>query len=222
MSNSTPISYVETFKQMPLVSLPVRAAVVEVEGARVLLSPGSTTTSAQFSALGNITDIVATSLLHSAGCKRASEAFPNARLWGPEGIREKRDRLKWHGIFGKDAWPYEKGLPHLELQGLPKIREIVFLDKQTKTLFVSDLAFNILDAQGFGAWAIFSLFGTYQRFAVSRFFMRSVTDRAAFTTSMQQLLALDFDNIAPSHGDVVVGGAKEKLRAALRERGITV
>lgn len=216
------ISYLESVKQMPLVALPVRAVVVQLESARVLLSPGSTLTPEELRSAGEITDIVATSLLHSAGCKRAKEAFPKARLWGPLGIREKRDRLTWDGILGVDAWPFEPDLACLPIDGMPKIREHVFLDRASSTLIVADLAFNLLDAKGVGAWLIFSLFGTYQRFAVSKFFLRAVQDRAAFERSLKALFAHDFDSLAPSHGDVIQGGAKEKLRAALAERGFVV
>lgn len=216
------ISYLESSKQMPLLALPVRAAVVQLQSARVLLSPGSTLTPDELRGAGEITDIVATSLLHSAGCKRAKEAFPKARLWGPLGIREKRDRLTWDGILGADAWPFEPDLPCIAIEGMPKIREYVFLDRASSTLFVSDLAFNLLDSQGFGAWLFFSMFGTYRRFAVSRFFLQRVDDRAAFQRSLTELFKHDFERLAPSHGSVIESGAKEKLRTALAERGFTV
>lgn len=216
------ISYLESVKQMPLLALPVRAVIVQLDSARVLLSPGSTLTPDELRGAGEITDIVATSLLHSAGCKRAKEAFPKARLWGPQGIREKRDRLTWDGILGVDTWPFEPDLACVPIDGMPKIREHVFLDRASSTLIVADLAFNLLDAKGFGAWLFFSLFGTYRRFAVSRFFLQRVDDRAAFQRSLEALFRHDFDRIAPSHGEVLQSGAKEKLRAALAERGFSV
>jgi hypothetical protein len=86
---------------------------------------------------------------------------------------------------------------------------------------VTDLVFNIEESRGIGAWLILSLFGTYRRLGASRLFLRAVKDRAAFLESIQRIAALDFAHVAPAHGRVVLDGGKEKLLAALRERGYT-
>ena len=38
---------------------------------------------------------------------------------------------------------------------------------------------------------------------------------------MENLLKIDFENIIVSHGENVMGGAKELLIKALKERGLT-
>jgi glyoxylase-like metal-dependent hydrolase (beta-lactamase superfamily II) len=86
-------------------------------------------------------------------------------------------------------------------------------------LLVSDLVFNIQEPRGIGAWLILGLFGTYRRFGASRLFLSAVKDRAAFLESLQRIAALDFAHVAPGHGSVVSEEGKQKLLAALRERG---
>src|SRR5690242_4891943 len=113
----------------PLMHLPVRSVVFELDDARVLVSPGSKLTAEQLREAGPITDIVATNLMHTAGMKNALAAHPEARLWGPNGVREKHPELKWHGIFGVDAWPHDNELAHVPLEGMPKINEVVFLHR---------------------------------------------------------------------------------------------
>ena len=216
------ISYLESVKTMPLLALPVRSALVTLPSARVLISPGSMLTEAQLQSAGAVTDVVSNSLFHTAGVARAAAAHPTARLWGPSGAREKHPELPWHGILGQDAWPYEAELAHVALGGMPKVGESVFVDRASRTLYVSDLIFNLVDASGVGPWIILLLFGTYRRFAVSKFFAMQIKDRAAFTASMKQLLALDFDAIAPGHGDLVERDGKAKLTAALAERGFVL
>lgn len=158
---------------------------------------------------------------HTGGIKAASAAHPNARLWGPAGVREKLSELKW-AVLGTEPWPFEDALRPMPIEGMPKFNEWAFLHPDSRTLLVSDLVFNITDPKGFGAPLIYSIFGTYRRFAVSRLFLRFVTDRAQFEASLKRLVALDFANLVPSHGDAVIGNAREQLVAALHERKIAV
>ncbi|HEY0093225.1 MAG TPA: hypothetical protein VGB96_02825 [Archangium sp.] len=213
------LRFIEVELQMPLMKLPVRTSLIELERARVLLSPGSTLTEAQLRDAGEVTDIIAPNLLHAGGVKAAAAAHPRARLWGPVGIKEKFPGLSWHGILGVDAWPYEGELGHVALRGRPGFNESVFLHHRSKVLLVSDLVFNIEETRGIGPWLILHVFGTYRRLGVSRLFLRYVKDRAAFQESIERIAALDFSHVAPAHGRVVSEEGKAKLLAALRERG---
>jgi hypothetical protein len=217
------LRFIDVELQMPLMKLPVRTSVIELERARVLWSPASTLTEAQLRDAGEVTDIIAPNLLHGGGMKAAAAAHPRARLWGPAGIKEKFPELSWHGLLGVDPWPYDDELRHVALRGMPDFNESVFLHQRSKVLLVSDLVFNIEEAQsrGIGPWLILHLFGTYRRLAVSRLFLRYVKDRAAFQESIERLAALDFSHVAPAHGRVVSEGGKQKLLAALHERGYT-
>lgn len=214
------LSFVESSVSMPLLSLPVRSSVADVDGGRVLISPSSSLTEEQLRALGDVTDIVAPSLLHTAGMKRAASVFPRARLWGPEGCEQKLPTLAWTGRLGVDPWPWEAQLPFVALRGQPAFNEVVFLHRPSRSLLVADLVFNLVDASGAGAWLILHLFGTWRRFGVSRLFLKEVKDRAAFKASVEEVLALDFDHVVPSHGAIAEGNGKALLKAALVERAI--
>lgn len=216
------LRFIDVEIQMPLMKLPVRTSLIELERARVLVSPGSTLTEAQLRDMGEVTDIVAPNLFHGGGVKAAAAVHPRARLWGPAGIKEKLPALAWHGILGVDAWPYDEELRHVALRGMPDFNESVFLHQRSKVLLVSDLVFNIEGTRGIGPWLILHLFGTYHRLGVSRLFISRVKDRAAFQESIERIAALDFSHVAPAHGRVVSEAAKEKLFGALRERGYTV
>lgn len=212
------LSFLESTKSMPLLQLPVRTTVVQLKTARVMISPGSMLTESQLRGAGEVTDIVAPSLIHTAGMARAAAAFPNARLWGVAGAAAKHPELKWHGVLGVDSWPFDAELKALPLAGMPKLNETVFVHTESRTLIVTDLVFNIEEPKGAGAWIILNIFGTWKRLAVSRLFLKYVTDDAAFRASIKALITHDFDRLAPSHGAVVERGAKDKIIAALRER----
>ncbi|OJT25717.1 hypothetical protein BO221_07620 [Archangium sp. Cb G35] len=217
------LKFIEAELQMPLMKLPVRTSLIELERARVLWSPASTLTEAQLRDAGEVTDIIAPNLLHGGGMKAAAAAHPRARLWGPVGIKEKFPELSWHGILGADPWPYDDELRHVAVGGMPDFNESVFLHHRSRVLLVSDLVFNIDESQsrGIGPWLILHLFGTYRRLGVSRLFLKHVKDRAAFQESIERIAALDFSHVAPAHGRVVSEEGKQKLLAALRERGYT-
>lgn len=213
------LEFVEVVKELPFLSLPVRTTVVQLGDARLLISPASALTPAQLRELGPISDLVAPSLLHAAGMPAAIAAFPAARRWGPVGAREKLRDIAWTHLLGVDAWPYEAELARVSIDGMPKINESVFLHRASRSLIVTDLAFNLVDAKGPGAWLFLHLFGTWRRFAVSRLFLSLLRDKSAFRASVQRIAALDFDNVAPGHGALVLGDAKSQLLEALRERG---
>jgi hypothetical protein len=185
----------------PLLHLPVLSAVLELDDARVLYAPGSKTTEAQLRDAGEITDIIAPSLPHTAGVPPAVKIFPGARIWGPVGAREKHPELTWHGIFGVDPWPFESELRAIPLAGVPKLNEVAFLHNESKTLYLTDLVFNVRDPKGLLAWMFFGMFGAYRRFAVSKLFLRLAKDRNAFKQSVATLAALSFENVIPSHGE---------------------
>lgn len=214
------LEFLTSFKSMPLMSLPVRTVVARLDNARVLLSPGSMLSEEQLASCGNVTDIVAPNLFHTAGMKQAAQVFPQAKLWGPVGCEKKHPTLPWAGHPGVDAWPHETELSVVALGGMSKFRESVFVHHASRSLLVSDLVFNLEDATGAGAWFFLNLFGTWRRLAVSKLFVKQIDDRAAFRASVAQLMAFEFDHLVPAHGAVVSSEAKSRLGAALRERGL--
>lgn len=214
------LEFSDSSKAMPLMSLPVRTVVAQLNDARVLISPGSQFTQEQLVACGRVTDIVAPNLFHTAGMKQASKVFPAARLWGPVGCEKKHPTLPWTGHLGVDAWPCERELSVVALDGMPTFRESVFVHHASRSVLLSDLVFNMEDASGVGAWFFMSLFGTWRRLAVSKLFVKRIEDRPAFEASVRKLLSFEFDNLVPAHGAIVSTDAKSRLRTALSERGL--
>lgn len=201
--------------------LPVRSVVFKLSSGTVLLSPGSKLSRQHLSQAGEVTDIVAPSLLHCTGMMQAIQVFPKARVWGPLGAREAKPEIPWTHLLGKDAWVYEGELQSIPIGGIPGNQESVFFDVTGKALYVTDLFFNIQNPRGLGARLILGLFGTYRRFALSRFFLKLVKDRTAFEASLKKMLACDFKKVVVSHGEVLEP-AREKVIEAILERGFKV
>ncbi len=141
----TNLTFIENERKMPLMMMPLRTTIIQLNAARVLFAPGSTCSEAQLRAAGDITDVIAPNLWHSTGVPKAHSVFPSARYWGPEGIREKRPGISW-SIFGVDQWPFAGELELIALAGLPSINEHVFYHVASHSLICADLVFNMQNA----------------------------------------------------------------------------
>lgn len=212
--------FLESEIKMPLMKLPVRSTLVKIKDRGILISPIDFTNDqmAQIQAFSPVTEIVAPSGFHHLSVPRAKKVFPDATLWGSPALVEKRSDIKWSKIFGRDEWPYQEDLPALIIEGSPKIAEVVFFGRAQKTLIVTDLCFNLLQAQGLGAFIILNIFGTYRKFAASRLIGRFVKDRAAFQASLKKILAWDFDRIVMGHGEILETNGRSRLENALYEK----
>ncbi|MEM7000897.1 MAG: hypothetical protein AAF529_08925 [Pseudomonadota bacterium] len=200
--------------RMPLMQLPVNMVQVDLAEARVLISPSLEAHSYPDA----VTDIVAPNLLHHLSVPAAQQAQPQAKLWGVPGARDKLPDIHWNQELTPGNWPYNVELEPLPIAGIPNFNEDAFFHHPTGTLIVTDLCFNLTQSFGPGGWLVMQGFGTYKRFASSRFFARFVRDKAAFRTSMERIFATDFDNLIMAHGTPQMGSAKQCLRAALSER----
>lgn len=202
------LQFIDTQLKMPLMELPVRSTLVKLSNGQVLISPGSQMSLTQLQSLSPVSDIVAPNYLHTAGVPSALKVFPNAKAWGTkEGFR----------LTSQD-WPYQEELKLFSIEGMPKVKEKVFIHQKSRTLIVADLFFNLQDPHGMGAWFILNLFGTYKKFGISRFLLKFVTDKKAFSASLKNLLNEDFENIVVGHGNLIKGHGKEFFKKALEER----
>lgn len=218
--NMDGLVFLESIKKMPLMELPVRSTYVGLPNAGILISPGSNLTAEQLRTLPRVTDILAPNLLHSAGIPRAASVFPEAKIWGVPGLKKLKPSIQWTHDLSPQTWPYQEELAVIPLMGMPKVREVVFFHKRTKSLIVTDLCFNLMAVRGLGARIILGLFGTYRQFGVSRFFAKFIEDKVAFEDSVDQILSYDFQNIIVGHGDNLTNHGREHLLKALQQRGL--
>lgn len=214
------LNFFESSLKMPLMYLPVRSVLVNTEKGNILFSPGSKLRDDQITSAGLVTDIVAPSLFHCGGVAKASSILTQAKLWGPIGVKKIKSEILWASELDPHLWPYNDELVAVPIEGMPKVNEVVFIHKKSKSLIVADLCFNLINQKGFGPWLILNLFGTYEDLGVSRFFLNFVKDRDAFIRSLATLFSYNFDNIIVSHGENVYGRGREKLIKAIEKRGI--
>lgn len=165
--------------------------------------------------LGPVGHVVAPNCVHDTYLESWFTAYPAARFHGAPGFAHFRPDLKFSDPLGASppaAWG--DCFDQLVVRGMPRVNEVVFLHRASRTLILTDLAFNLGRDMPFLSRALLSLNGCYDCFAVSRLLRTTIKDRHALRLSLARILAWDFDRLILSHGSNLDAAAKETLRLA--------
>ena len=166
-------------------------------------------------ALGPVRWVVAPSKVHHFFVPDYAPAYPDARLYAAPGLPEKRADIRFHAVLGDEAPEAWRGqiAQHL-FRGAAYINEVVFFHPATRTLILTDLAFNLAADQTAGARVFYWLVGAAGRFGPHRVVRLLIRDRRAARQSVERILQWDFDRITVTHGDVLETGGRERFTAA--------
>lgn len=170
----------------------------------------------QVSALGPVEHLVAPNSFHHLHFAAAAARWPDARRHVSPALARKRPELEHDEVLGSRppaAWAAELD-QHL-VGGAPKLDEVVFFHRPSKTLVVCDLVFNILEYKGWVTGLVFRMAGTHKRLGQSRLLRSAVRDRAAAADSARRILEWDFERVVMAHGQVLEHGAREAFTGAL-------
>ncbi len=166
-------------------------------------------------ALGEVAYVVAPNRMHHLYFGPCAERYRHARTFGPPGLAEKMPGLRIDSVLRDeppDEWAFE--IEQVVVHGAPKMSEVVFYHKPTKTLIVSDLFFNIVRPANFATKVLLTFTGARGKLAKSRVWSMMTEDESVFESSVRKVLAFDFDTLVMAHGDIVEKNAGEKARAA--------
>ncbi|WP_373048788.1 DUF4336 domain-containing protein [Vulgatibacter sp.] len=194
--------------RMTVVELPGRGLLLH---APVQLDEG---TEQQLRALGEVRHLVAPNLLHHLFLPDAARRFAGARLHGPPGIERKHPALTFE-LLGEAPDPAWAGvIDQQRIEGIPALRETVFLHRPSRTLVCTDLVFHFRQARGLLTRLYLRLNGALGGVKQTGLLRSAVKDRAAARRSLDRVLAWDFDRVVMAHGEVLERGGKEALRDA--------
>jgi len=166
-------------------------------------------------ALGPVRCVIAPSKVHHFFVPDYVAAYPEARLYAAPGLAEKRKDIRFDVVLTDDPPEAWRGQVEQHIfRGAPFINEVVFFHPATRTLILTDLAFNVAADKTSGARLFYWLVGAAGRFGphrVVRFLMR---DRRAARASVEKILQWDFDRVTVTHGEVLESGGRGRFRAA--------
>jgi hypothetical protein len=165
-------------------------------------------------ALGTVRFAVAPNRMHHLFIGDYCDAYPKAELFAAPGLETKRKDVGWRAVLGDEAPPAWAGqLEQLFFRGFPLANEVVFFHPPSRSLLLTDLAFNIGPDSPPATRFAFRLLRAYERFGPSLLERILIRDRSAGRASLQGILAWDFDRVIMAHGQVLAKGGRDALRA---------
>lgn len=196
--------------------LGTRTTVVRLTSGGVWLhSPGplQPALTAEISALGPVQALVASNAMHHLYLSQNVEAFPQAAVYVSPALPAKIKGAFTYNILSDEPptlWR-DDFVQHL-VGGTPKLQEVVFLHRTSRTLILTDLAFYIRHSDSWFTRLFMRLNGAYGHFGPSRIFRTLVKDRVALRSSLARIQEWDFDRIIVTHGEVLESGGKYAMQ----------
>lgn len=165
--------------------------------------------------LGSVQHIVAPNCVHDTYLEGWFAACPTARFHGAPGLAKARPTLPFTDTLSDAGAPEWAAVfdQHI-LRGMPRINELVFFHRDSGTLIVTDLVFNLGPDMPILSRVLLRLNQCYCTFGPSRLLKSMIKDRAALRTSLETIFAWDFDRIILSHGENILHDGKNRLRDA--------
>jgi hypothetical protein len=166
-------------------------------------------------ALGETRAIIAPNKLHHLFVQDYIAAYPKARVYAAPGLPQKRPDLRFDDILSDTPQVEWRGQVEQHLfRGASPLNEVVFFHSATRTLILTDLAFNI-PTETARKSPLFYMLWDVGHFGPHRFVrLRGIRDWEAARNSVERILRWDFDRIILSHGDVLDEGGREHFAGA--------
>jgi hypothetical protein len=207
-------------RPLPIVvgDIGARMTVIRLRDGGLLLHspvPLDPTTRAALDALGPVKWIVGPSRVHHLFLPDYVRAYPEAALCGAPGLAAKRKDLRFTHVLDDTLRPQWHGeVEYLLFEGAQTLNEVVFLHPTSRTLVLTDLAFNVRRDAPNRARIFHALVGAVGCFGPHRIVRFAIRDRKDARRSVDRILAWDFDRVVVSHGEVLETGGKRELESA--------
>ena len=168
-------------------------------------------------AIGHVSHIVAPNKLHHRFLGEWAAAYPDAKLYAPPGLRDKRPDLPFFADLEDNAEPaWKSTLKQRVVRGSFFMEEVVFFHIASRTLILGDLVENHEPAR----------FGALHRLAARangmlapdgstpRNYRLTFLRRAAARRSVEEILSWEPRRVVVMHGPCVEENARQFLQNA--------
>ena len=165
---------------------------------------------------GRVAALVAPNCFHHLFLEENEAAWPEAEVFLAPGLDGRLGDRPGAETLGESPPAIWSGiLDQLLVAGAPRMGEVVFLHRASRTLVLTDLVFNIRRRPpGLARW-IMTINGMLGHFGPSRIaralFFR---DRRALRGTVDRILEWDFDRVLMTHGEAVESGGRSLLEEA--------
>lgn len=210
----------ETDLKMYGVELGARMTVIDIDGQGSLFvhSPIKMTEKLkqELDSIGQVKYVVAPNKWHHLFISDFKLAYPSAQFFCAPGLEKKRSDFKFDAVINSaQNYPWNTSLQHKLIEGVPIFNEVVFFHPETKTLVLTDLAIHICESPSFYSRLVLKLLGSFGKFGWANLEkIIYIRDKAAFKTSIENVLLWDIEKILLTHGKPVLSEGKRLLKEA--------
>jgi hypothetical protein len=164
--------------------------------------------------LGPVRAIIAPNKMHYAYLESWIKAYPEAAVFiAPDFKRAVSTTPKVLSDAVEPLW--QDVLQQTVLRGSGLVQEVDFYHPRSKTLILTDLAFNIPTSQRpLMQKMAAKIIGVRDGFSPSRTFQMTTSDKAVLRDTLHKVLEWDFQRIIVAHGDIVENNGPQVLREA--------
>lgn len=165
--------------------------------------------------IGKVAHVIAPNLHHDECLASFQKEYPAACFHATPGLAATHPQIRFDRVLGEAPDPAWAGtLDQHFIQGMPKLGEFLFLHRASRTLILTDLAFNLGPEGPLPTRILMRLNDAWGKFGPSRYCRSLIADPVALRRSLDHVLAWDFDRILVGHGANIETGGKAALRAA--------
>jgi len=168
--------------------------------------------------LGEIKHLITPSLMHNLFVMDWKKQQPNAQIMAPAHVKKVTADIHLDAqtieIFNQ---LFDGEISCIPINGLPLLQEYAFIHHSSKSLILTDLAFNFGNKSSGWAKLFLTLYGAHNKFGPTITIRASIKDKAAFRHSIQEIVAKDFDRIIVSHGDIITHNGNEIFKQAFKK-----
>lgn len=166
-------------------------------------------------ALGPVAALVAPTLQQNPRLAEAAAAWPEAELYLAPEPAERQSAAAVLGDQPPPRWRHQ--IDQVPFRGAPRLGEVAFFHRESKTLLLAELAFNFRPGGAPDLWTRLVRWaqGVDRGFTASPALRRGLEDAMAARASADRLLRWDFERITVCHGEVLEEQARMRLAEAL-------
>lgn len=176
----------------------------------------------QLNQLGEVSYIIVPNLYHHLFVADFKLYYPYAKIWAVSGLEHKRPDLPIDQIISEDKNFLLDGVKYvlvqefntLDIKGYSPLNECVFFHPQSRTLIVTDLVFHIDNQVASTTINLLArILGAYNQLRPSLLEKFATKDKFKVKTSIQKILAWDFERVIMAHGSIIEQNAKSQFQA---------
>ena len=175
----------------------------------------------QLDSIATVRYIIAPNLFHYLYLDRVQQIYPQAQTIAPPGLAAKQPDLKIDRVFTQNPIEFDSELEFVRFEGFrvfmpPQVKiinEIVFYHPASKTLIITDSAFNFDRSFPLTTQLAAKVLGSDRELKPYLLDKIASQDKQKLKQSIDKILAWDFQRVIMAHGTIVEHEAKAQLSA---------